>query len=250
MGREQPPKTTTMQEHTPPVEPRAIDPLHLMLNASGIVLVVLLILVVASFSVWVIWVMKALQLRRMQSDERRFERRAETADNASVLISLALEHRASPGGRVVLELAKRHHQRNLSVDLMMGVAKRAIAAEQQRASSLMPTLSSIASASPFIGLFGTVWGIMDAFLRIGVEKSASLPVVAPAIGEALIATAFGLMAAIPATIGFNYVDKRIADLLEELTASSESWAALLISDPSSSPSASAVPLVSARAPGR
>ena len=79
----------------------------------------------------------------------------------------------------------------------------------------MPTLSSIAAASPFVGLFGTVWGIMQAFLRIGVEKSASLPVVAPAIGEALIATAVGLVAAIPATIAYNYVDKRIADLLDE-----------------------------------
>jgi biopolymer transport protein TolQ len=110
------------------------------------------------------------------------------------------------------------------------MAKRAIAIEQQRATVLMPTLSSIASASPFIGLFGTVWGIMDAFLRIGVEKSASLPVVAPAIGEALIATAFGLVAAIPATIGFNYIDKRIGDLLEELAAVSETWAELLAAE--------------------
>ena len=94
----------------------------------------------------------------------------------------------------------------------------------------MPTLSSIASASPFIGLFGTVWGIMVAFLRIGVEKSASLPVVAPAIGEALIATAFGLVAAIPATIGYNFVDKRLGDLLEELQASSEVWVELLAGD--------------------
>ena len=82
------------------------------------------------------------------------------------------------------------------------------------------------------GLFGTVWGIMEAFVRIGVEKSASLPVVAPAIGEALIATAFGLVAAIPATIAFNYVDKRIGDLLDELGASSEVWVETLIADPS------------------
>ena len=142
----------------------------------------------------------------------------------------------------MLELAKRHHQRNLTHGSVLGVAKRAIANEQQRASSLMPTLSSIASASPFIGLFGTVWGIMDAFLRIGVEKSASLPVVAPAIGEALIATAFGLVAAIPATIGFNYVDKRIGDLLEELTASAEAWVALMLAESARTP-AHVMPLV-------
>src|SRR5690348_17892846 len=96
---------------------------------------------------------------------------------------------------------------------------------------LMPTLSSIASAAPFIGLFGTVWGIMQAFLRIGVEKSASLPVVAPAIGEALIATAVGLVAAIPATIAYNYVDRRINDLLSEVSASAETWVEVLMQDP-------------------
>lgn len=89
----------------------------------------------------------------------------------------------------------------------------------------MPTLSSIASASPFVGLFGTVWGIMIAFQRIGTEKSASLPVVAPAIGEALVATAFGLFAAIPATIGYNYIDRRISDLLDELSAAADVWVA-------------------------
>src|SRR5690606_6800948 len=116
---------------------------------------------------------------------------------------------------------RRRNQPNLSAELLMSVAKRAIVSENQWASTLMPTLSSIASASPFIGLFGTVWGIMDAFLQIGVHKSASLPVVAPAIGEALIATAFGLVAAIPATIGYNYVDQRIQELLGALEASSE-----------------------------
>ena len=231
-----------MQERSGAVDPTKLDPLHLMLESSGVVLFVLLVLIVASFAVWLIWFLKAMQLRRLVFEQRRFERKAEGLENSAHLISLALEHRGSPGARVVLELAKRHHQRNLTLDLLMGVAKRAIASEQQRASSLMPTLSSIASASPFIGLFGTVWGIMDAFLRIGVEKSASLPVVAPAIGEALIATAFGLMAAIPATIGFNYVDKRIADLLEELAGSSESWAALLMADPAAQ---TAVPLVQA-----
>jgi len=91
----------------------------------------------------------------------------------------------------------------------------------------MTSLSSIASSSPFIGLFGTVWGIMNAFIKIGVAKSASLPVVAPAIGEALIATAVGLAAAIPATIAYNFSDKRIADLADELGASSEAWARIL-----------------------
>ena len=84
---------------------------------------------------------------------------------------------------------------------------------------------------------------MDAFLRIGVEKSASLPVVAPAIGEALIATAVGLVAAIPATIAYNYVDRRINDLLSEVSASADAWVEVLVRDP-----ADGVHAVSAREP--
>jgi biopolymer transport protein TolQ len=212
-----------------------------MLEASGVVLVVLVVLIIASTAVWLIWFLKSLQLRNLRVAQRRFEREAEGIETVSELISLALRHKEAAGARVVIELAKRQHQANVNSELLLAVAKRAIATEQQRATVLMPTLSSIASASPFIGLFGTVWGIMDAFLRIGLEKSASLPVVAPAIGEALIATAFGLVAAIPATVGFNYVDKRIGDLLEELNASSEVWAEMLAAD-ARQPNA-AVPLV-------
>src|SRR5450432_4817622 len=212
-------------------DPKGVDPIGLMLGASGVVLVVLVLLVAASCLVWLIWFLKSAQIRRLQSTHHAFEKATATTEHASDLIALAIQHKAAPGARVVLELAKRHHQRHLTSELLMAVAKRAIATEQQRSMALMPTLSSIASAAPFIGLFGTVWGIMDAFLRIGVEKSASLPVVAPAIGEALIATAFGLVAAIPATIGFNFVDKRIGDLLDELSASAEVWVETLIADP-------------------
>jgi len=209
------------------VQPHKLDPMELMLSSSGVVLVVLCILVLFSTMVWVIWLLKWMQLSRLRSALQRFETDSERIAENGELVSLALKHQSSPGGRIVLELAKRQDQGDLGVDHLLAVAKRAIATEQQKASTLMPTLSSIASSSPFIGLFGTVWGIMDAFLRIGVEKSASLPVVAPAIGEALIATAFGLVAAIPATIGYNYIDRRIGDLLEELAASSEAWARVM-----------------------
>jgi biopolymer transport protein TolQ len=194
-----------------------------MLHSSGVVLVVLVVLVVFSFGVWIIWFLKAMQLGRLRAAQHAFERAAETVERPDDLIALALKHKSAPGARVVMELAKRHDMGSPSTELLMAVAKRAVATEQQKASTLMATLSSIASSSPFIGLFGTVWGIMDAFLKIGVAKSASLPVVAPAIGEALIATAFGLVAAIPATIGYNFVDKKIGDLVEELTASAEGW---------------------------
>jgi biopolymer transport protein TolQ len=206
---------------------KTLDPISLMLSSSGVVLVVLLILIFASTLVWLIWILKSAQLGRLATSQHKFEVEAERVTTAGELVRLAQVNLSAPGARVVLELAKHQHLAHQGPDYLIAVAKRAIASEQQRAASLMPTLQSIASASPFVGLFGTVWGIMDAFLRIGMEKSASLPVVAPAIGEALIATAFGLVAAIPATIGFNYVDKRIGDLLEELGASAEAWSRLI-----------------------
>jgi biopolymer transport protein TolQ len=202
-----------------------------MLRSSGVVLIVLLILIAASLLVWVVWFVKTAQLKRLQSDHSRFEYEAAEASDATTLIQSALKHKSSPGGRVVLALAKQHQDKQPTKDLLAAIARRAIADEEKRASTLMPTLSSIASASPFIGLFGTVWGIMNAFIRIGLEKSASLPVVAPAIGEALVATAFGLIAAIPATIGFNYIDKRIVELMDDLSASSDVWVALLLAEP-------------------
>lgn len=207
---------------------KALDPIGLMLGSSGVVLVVLLILIVAAALVWLIWFLKFAQLSRLRGSLRAFEKASENVPRGADLVALAERHKASPGGRVVLALARRQETSATTSELLSAIAKRAVTAEQQRAMALMPTLSSIASAAPFVGLFGTVWGIMDAFLRIGVEKSASLPVVAPAIGEALIATAFGLVAAIPATIGYNYVDKRIVDLVDELSASADVWVETLV----------------------
>ena len=217
----------------PPATPQpgtSLAPMDLVLRSSGVVLVVLMLLVFASILVWFIWFLKMTQLSRLRSKNLAFEREAQSVELVSDLLVLARRHGDSPGGRVVTELGRRRVNRGASKDYMLAVAKRVLASEQQRATMLMPTLASIASASPFVGLFGTVWGIMDAFLRIGVEKSASLPVVAPAIGEALIATAFGLVAAIPATIGYNYVDKRIGDLFDEIGAAAEAWAAFFSDD--------------------
>jgi len=218
-----------MLQGTPATETRVpgLDPLSIVQHSSGIVLVVLVILLVFSLAVWVIWLLKALQLGRLRRAQHGFERVTETIERPDDLVATALSHRSAPGARVVLELAKRNDAGAPGAPLLLAVAKRAIATEQQKASSLMPSLSSIASSAPFIGLFGTVVGIINAFELIGVAKSASLPVVAPAIGEALFTTAVGLFAAIPATIGYNFVDKRIGDLIEEISASAEAWVEIM-----------------------
>lgn len=218
-----------MPENAPAPEARitGLDPISLVQHSSGLVLVVLVVLLIFSVSVWVIWALKALQLGRIRSTQHRFELATERTQRPDDLVQVALQHRSAPGARIVMELAKRNDSGSPGVGLLGAVAKRAIATEQQKASSLMPSLSSIASSAPYIGLFGTVVGIINAFQLIGISKSASLPVVAPAIGEALFATAVGLFAAIPATIGYNFVDRRIADLMEELAASAETWVEIM-----------------------
>lgn len=212
-----------------PSAPQPFDPLQLALNSSGVVLGVLGLLLLASLAVWLIWFLKRFQLGSLMRNQRRFERAAREAKDAPSLVRTALEHKAAPGGRVVVEMARRERAA-LGAEYFRSVARRCLVDEQSRASSLMPTLGSIAASAPFVGLFGTVWGIMEALVAIGEAGSAALAVVAPAIGEALIATAVGLVAAIPATIAYNYIDRRIDDLVTALEASCDTWAEVLAHD--------------------
>lgn len=201
----------------------ALDPISLARNSSGVVFVVLVLLVGAAVAVWFIAALKTLQLRRWSRAEDAFERDAARVEAPDALFESARRHPDAPGSRVMLAL----HERSRVPALLEAAARRALVEEQKRAATLMSALGSIGSAGPFVGLFGTVWGIMDAFLRIGREKSASLPIVAPAIGEALIATAVGLFAAIPAVIAYNAVSKRVEDLLSGVEASVQGWVAVL-----------------------
>jgi len=203
-----------------------MDPISLIAHSSGPVFFVIWLLIFASVFVWFLTVLKLLQLRRLSRAEQRFERDVERVTDADQLFGVAAVHKEAPGAQVVLALQKRRDVPKL----LEATAKRAVVTQEQRASTMMPTLASIGAASPFVGLFGTVYGIMDAFLRIGREKSASLPVVAPAIGEALIATAIGLFAAIPAVVAYNAISKRMDNLLSGLEASADGWVQLAMPD--------------------
>jgi biopolymer transport protein TolQ len=213
------------------VEPAAgptmkLDPIALLVHASTPVRLTIALLLIAGTGVWLIAVLKLMQLGRMRTRQRAFEEACATARAGRDLYDAAHVHRGSPGGRIVLRMASRASASG--GERMRAIAERAIVDERTRANVLMSTLGSIAAASPFIGLFGTVYGIMDAFIRIGQEKSASLPVVAPAIGEALITTAIGLAAAIPAVIFYNAIDKQVSDLLDEVESSVSEWTLLLL----------------------
>ncbi|NTU98137.1 MAG: protein TolQ [Chlorobiaceae bacterium] len=108
--------------------------------------------------------------------------------------------------------------------------KREANAECKRLSSLVPFLATVGNTAPFIGLFGTVWGIMNSFQNIGITQSASLAAVAPGISEALIATAAGLAAAIPAVIGYNYFTNQIGSIERDLEEFSPEFVSVCIKE--------------------
>jgi len=218
-----------------PLASTDVSLITLFLQAHWVVKTVMLGLLACSVWVWAIAIDKIFLYARTKRAMDRFEQAFWSGQSIEELYR-ALSAKPTQSMAACFVAAMREWKRSfesqsrsfaglqMRIEKVMNVS---IAREVERLERRLLVLATVGSAGPFVGLFGTVWGIMDAFLRIGVEKSASLPVVAPAIGEALIATAFGLVAAIPATIGYNFVDKRIGDLLEELAASAEGWVAVL-----------------------
>jgi biopolymer transport protein TolQ len=217
-----------------------LDLIGLFAHAAWPVKLTIGLLIGCSMLVWIIAVLKLMQLGRLQATEYGFQRRARRVGTADELFKVAGAHGAAPGARVVGELYSRGPV--AQIERLRAVADQAILAEGQSARALMWLLAFIAAGAPFIGLFGTVYGIMDAFIRIGAAKSASLPVVAPAIGEALITTAIGLAAAIPAVFFYNWIDKRVGDFVAELEAAASEWVAL-VAEGQRVPVDSAIPLV-------
>ncbi len=201
-----------------------LDVVELFSHAAWPVRMTIGLLVGCSLLVWMIAVLKLLQVARLRSIEGSFERRARNAASLDELFAAAQASRA-PGARVLSELYTRGA--GAQVDRLRAIADRAILSEAQSARAMMWLLAFIAAGAPFIGLFGTVYGIMDAFIRIGAAKTASLPVVAPAIGEALITTAIGLAAAIPAVFFYNWIDKRVGDFVAELEGAAAEWSAFV-----------------------
>ena len=222
-----------------------LDLVGLFTHAAWPVRLTIGLLIGCSLLVWIIAVLKLLQLAHLRYAERDFNRRARGVGSMDELFEVARSHGAA-GARVVSALYVRAPGAGL--DRLRAVAGRAILTESERARTLMWLLAFIASGAPFIGLFGTVYGIMDAFIRIGAAKTASLPVVAPAIGEALITTAIGLAAAIPAVFFYNWIERRVDDFLAELDAGANEWAALLAEQAARTDSA--IPLVGASQTGR
>jgi biopolymer transport protein ExbB len=193
--------------------PRNLSPWGMFLDADIVVKVVMIGLALASLVTWTICLAKGIELFNAK---RRATRQLEILANASSLSAAAQELGASKGAIVrMVEAAAAEVDRSDSLDAD-GIKERAaalIARIEARAGRQMNRgtgiLGTIGATSPFIGLFGTVWGIMNSFIGISKTNTTNLAVVAPGIAQALLATGFGLVAAIPAVIIYNYFARGI-----------------------------------------
>lgn len=207
-----------------------ISPLALFLQADIVVKGVMLGLMLASIWTWAIIISFSVSLRRASKESRKFETDFWKADDidrfyeargkaefpaAKVMAAGVTEWRRSTAQKVI--------DRDGTRDRLSTSMSSVIAAEIDRLSDRLNVLATVASAAPFIGLFGTVWGIMRAFTSIAAEQNSSLAVVAPGIAEALFATAIGLFAAIPALIAYNRFSHGINRLESGLTRFADSF---------------------------
>lgn len=199
--------------------PKHLDPVALFLQADIVVQVVMAGLVLASVWVWTIIAGFSLRYRKLSAASRSYE---EDFWNASDIDAFQAQRGGGdvPSARVaaaaIAEWRRSTKGKNLDRD---GARQRlaqamdsAIAVEAEQLSERLNFLATVGSVAPFVGLFGTVWGIMNSFFQIGQQQNSSLAVVAPGISEALFATAIGLFAAIPAVIAYNRFSHRVDQL--------------------------------------
>ena len=204
----------------------------LVLNAGPVAKAVLIILGIFSIVSWALIVEKWWQFRRVRRQTLGFLKVFREARRPSIVHAAAKKYRESPLAQLyaaayqevsgIPEVADRvldDVDEGLPperLDAVQRALRRASGLEIARLERYLPFLATTATSTPFIGLFGTVWGVMAAFHGIGSQGSASLAVVAPGISEALVATAAGLGAAIPAVIGYNYFVNRVKHWATEM----------------------------------
>ena len=207
----------------------------LFARATLVVKLVMILLIAASFWGWAVIINKHRQFGRARRETRRFEAAFWSGDPLDTLYD---DLGPAPKGRTervfaagMTEWRRSHRQdggaiggAHVRIDRTMDVAIQKEAEALQRG---LPLLATIGSTAPFIGLFGTVWGIMNAFIEIGQQQSTNLAVVAPGIAEALLATGLGLLAAIPAVIFYNKLSSDSDRIIAGYESFADEFATLL-----------------------
>ena len=209
----------------------------LLSDAGAVVLFVLAILLLFSIVSWAIIAFKFGYIRKSLKESKAFldyffevysvdkaftkSEEYKSGSLARIFRSGYIEYRSFDG-----KGDSRHSRARIALAI-----KREANAENKRLASLVPFLATVGNTAPFIGLFGTVWGIMTSFHSIGFTQSASLAVVAPGISEALIATAAGLAAAIPAVMGYNYLTQKIGVIERDIDEFSSDFVDAFFNEP-------------------
>ena len=211
----------------------------LFLNADLIVKLVILMLVLASVWSWAIIFEKFFKLRRLHQQADEFEDQfwsggsledlydrigSQPLDPMSAMFSAAMREWRRSVSKGLAVAGQMRAGLQSRIERVMGVT---LGREMERLERYMTFLASVGSTAPFIGLFGTVWGIMHSFSSIASSKNTSLAVVAPGIAEALFATALGLIAAIPAVIAYNKISSDLTRYAGRLEAFSNEFGAIL-----------------------
>jgi biopolymer transport protein TolQ len=207
------------------------------INAGMIVKLVLLFLIGASITSWTYILQRSLYIKEIRSTTKQFENTFWSGGDLSEMYANGERDKAGAQGMEAIFLAgfkeflRLHKTASATAEEMMESAKRAMKVAQMREQDKLelhlPLLATVGSISPYIGLFGTVWGIMLSFRALAHAQQATITMVAPGIAEALVATAMGLFAAIPAVIAYNRYATEIGRLLNRFDAFQDEFANIL-----------------------
>ncbi len=210
---------------------------ELVLHASWVVQVVMVLLLVVSLTSWTIIFAKALGLRRVRATNDAFDREFWAGrtlqelykDANGALAPVSPQERVFAAG--MREFMKLRERKVADVPVLLGGAMRAMRASYQRELDVLEArldfLGSVGSVSPYVGLFGTVWGIMHAFTGLSNLQQVTLATVAPGIAEALVATAIGLFAAIPAVLAYNRFTRDVDRIAVQIETFMEEFSNIL-----------------------
>jgi biopolymer transport protein TolQ len=214
-----------------------LDYLKLIVEASLPVKIVMLLLLIASIASWTIIVYKSRVLNRAARQAHGFEERFWSGADLAALFRDITHGGKQPDGMEGVfeagfrEFARLRQRRGMDPQIMLEGAQRAMRValnrELDRLEHRIPFLATVGSISPYVGLLGTVWGIMLAFDSLAGAREATIAVIAPHISEALIATAMGLFAAIPAVIGYNRFSNQVDRLQVRFDTFMEEFSAIL-----------------------
>lgn len=211
--------------------------LELITNATVVVQLVMAILVLASVVSWILVFQKAFLLSSVRRMATTFENDFWSGEDLRALFVELDESEAEVIGlESIFHAGFKEYTRcsqlyGTQVERIMQNVQRAmrvaLAREEERLEAALPFLATVGSTSPYIGLFGTVWGIMNSFRGLAMVNQATLSVVAPGISEALVATAIGLFAAIPAVIAYNRFSAQVEIMMNRFETFSEEFSAIL-----------------------